>query len=529
MDSAPELDASTHRGAAGQPAWARTALLTLVGIAACALPLLATRHSEFLCDDMDALSRLRHEGLARALWDPVNIQVVPLHRLFMWLVDVSFGVDHTAAVVALLVLHALGLWLLYRVLTRLVRLCAPGPGASELLPAALLLTYATYPLLQVQFLWYSAGLHRLPYAAASFWTMACWLAYRQTSQRRQLALIGLGVVIASGFYGKGPVLVPQLAALELALWPWTERDRRIPHLKALGALCLGALGLAALNLLFASDRPVNPSPNVLTFLATLPKVFALFVGALGGELRALGPLARPSTLSLTVGIQVVVAAMAFSFASGRRYRPAWGVMLLGLIGHVAVVALSNRSAHGLLVFNLLAHRYYLEPLVLLVPLAGIALAGVQVPVPWQRTWSFVVVVAVGGLGVGHLLALQQSLSKGPLYGQFRSTHAFYETLALETRRVIETLPTTQRTVLDERLPPRVACFAPHYTHVSTLFDMRAVPLTADRTGTLLLEDDGSLSVRGPEYDPDRHIKLRQRRRTALQKMMEASKRRAKAK
>lgn len=529
------MDQTETPNPATETRWRKLApagLLTLTAASALGLALRAVAHSEFLCDDMDALSRLRAQGLLRGLWDPVNIQVVPLHRLAMWVIDALFGVDHRAAVIALLGLHGLGLWLLHRLLSRLMAVsahrgrAAPPHAAGDghrLLVAALVLVYAAYPLLQVQFLWYSAGLHRLPYAAASFWTLERWLAYRQTGARRHLAFIGLGIAIASGFYGKGPILAPQLCALELALWHWTTRDQRPRHARALGVLLLGAVGLAVLNVAFASHRPVH-APDLLPLLTTLPKTAALFVGALGGELRALGPLARPSGLSLAVGSQLILVALAFSLASGRRYRPVWGVMALGFIGHVAVVALSNRSADGLLVFNLLAHRYYIEPLVLLVPLAGLALSGVRVPRAIAAPATAGILVVVGGLAAHHMVTLSQVLARGPLYGQFRRAHAFYETLDRELRRV-SPLPPDARVVMDEPLPPSIACYAPYYMRVSSLAAMRELPMVTGPGGALLLEDDGRLAPKGADYDPQRHDKLRARRRMALERMMKNAARR----
>jgi hypothetical protein len=88
--------------------------------------------------------------------------------------------------------------------------------ASRLLAAAITFIYATYPMLGIHFLWFSSGLHRLPYAVASLWALDRWLSYRATGRPRELALIALAVMVATGFYAKGPLVALHLVALEIA-------------------------------------------------------------------------------------------------------------------------------------------------------------------------------------------------------------------------------------------------------------------------------------------------------------------------
>lgn len=481
---------------------AHYALLVAAATTTASYAALAAGHSYFFTDDMAALYRLGQLTWLEFALDSVNIQVVPLHRLAMRLIRAALGPGFAPAVGVLLALHALGVWLVYR-LTQ--QLCAPRssePPPRRLLPALLTCLYAGYPFVGVQFLWFSSGLHRFPYAAATLFALHRWLHFRQSGSRLDVVLIAGAMLVACGFYGKGPLVAVQVAALELCLWRQTEPSDKARHAKVLGFLVMGGLALVGANAMTATMRPLGYAGGAATaeFVWVALKVF---VRSLFGQAVATQPQGSADT-ALFSALQLLIVLASASIGARRSNWRVWAVLAACVLGNIAVAAVSRRGVSQGWIFNAHAHRYGFDQMPMFMALLALALRDLHARGAW-RTPAIVATclcaLAYAAHGVHSVHALLPTH-----YKPFTQKRVFYNTFQASLTRLRATHAHDEIVFQREAMPARQRGFTPEYHSLEHMTLAMGEDLVYSDDGRFTIEDDGSIQVKGPDFKPQRRRK-----------------------
>jgi hypothetical protein len=380
--------------------------------------------------------------------------------LLISLAPMDFGI----ALLVLAAVHGATLFALWKVLELL------RPSASNVV---LLAWYGLNASLGSAFLWFTAGLHRLPCSLFSVLTTYYFLRFRRERRRRDVVFAALSNALALGFYEKGALVVVHLLALELSLFDEERSLRRRGNFLAIAAL---VPVVAAYFLLWHWQTDtgwhrlnVDPWSYVAFLSASLP----IFAGATVGLWQPQG------WIDWLVVISPLAGLVCFSVVRSRLAAVAWVSLALCVALHMLVVASSGLRQLYFGVTVALEDRYYLDAAFLVPIFAAVALrapaaanrarlpswaaaltAAIAIVAlvffPWTSEGSIRRIQATDGDYFGALRSVQQSghASAGNYYVLHEATrtyvHRLHESLA--------SLPKSARRPLglvDTPLPPYV--------------------------------------------------------------------------
>lgn len=349
------------RSKLGPPDVASLGLVVIAVVYTAAVLRLAWRTSFFAGDDIFGFWLARTLPFREFVRAPIDVHVVPLHRLVTYLLQRAFPMNLGAAIAVLSIFHAIGVAALYRVLETL------RPSRANV---ALVAMYSVQVCLGAMFTWWTAGLHRLPYVAASVLTVFFYLKFRSTGSRSALLLAFACVVVALGFFSKGILIPVYLAFVEIALSAVSRSEKRSSRLFALALLAAPSVAyvLAWRALVAPPLRALNPDTALYVRLA-----------ARGTEIFGQGALGYWCDTRLSVRLSTGAlwgAAIVLSTRREPRTLAAW----LGLFSCIALnwilVALPRSRAESLGLGLILVDRYYFELEFLAIMFVGIVGVGV---------------------------------------------------------------------------------------------------------------------------------------------------------
>jgi hypothetical protein len=325
---------------------------------ALAVVAVAGRNSHFFRDDFAGFFLARSEPLWRVLATPIDVHFVPLHRLVNQLVYSLAPLDFGVALAVLLFFHAAAVATLHATL----RALKDSPSNR-----VLVFLYATNVYLGVLFLWWTSGLHRLPYVALALATLYQYLAYRRAGRSRSLVGAWICFVAALGFYTKAALIPAVMLGMEICLLRDTAPWQRLRNGSVIaGFVVTSALYVALTRSLVASQfSQLHLDPGFL--LAFELRSFAvLAAGVFGDVSRA---WLAPANF---VFIGAWLGFAAYTIARAPWNAVVWGVGIALVALNFGFVAVSQRTAsYGL---SLAATpRYYFELMFLVVLFVGMAL------------------------------------------------------------------------------------------------------------------------------------------------------------
>jgi hypothetical protein len=328
--------------------------------------ILAWAHSHFLRDDFAGFFIALHEPIRVAMMTPIDVHFVPLHRLVNHVVYRAAPMNFGFAVALLLAVHAVTLVLLYALLQRLKDTPAN---------AMLLFFYATNVHLGVLFVWWTSGLHRLPYIALAVATLYHFVVWRSERRGFSLAWAGLCFSAALGFYSKAALIPLTLLGLEIALLRDTKRADILWNLRVIAVFCFVAAiqVVLARSLVDSRFSALHFDPGFL--LAFEARSFATLSEAIFGF--GYLPIAVPLN-ALFFGFWIVF--IGYTSAMRRWNAVVWSVGL-GLVAlQFAAIGVSHRTAaYGLAMAG--TDRYYFELMYIVVLFVALALQGLPPRAP----------------------------------------------------------------------------------------------------------------------------------------------------
>lgn len=250
------------------------------------------------------------------LFQPYNGHLQPGAFVLAWVVTRAAPLNFAVAVVPLLVMHAVTLWLCWRVLTRLF-----GPRWA-LVP--LYAVFACSPLVLYPTLWWAYALALLPVLLAMFAALDAHLRY--LDGRGGWWAAPLWTVFGLAFYEKAGLIPVVLLGVTALLAPRAELGPILWALRRYRRLWFGfAALLAAFGLLYLALAPSQAHPEAVTSRTVLDFVGRSIVdillpGLFGGPLTGTGGGAGLLTPPLAVRIGSAVLAVAVVVVSAVRSR-----------------------------------------------------------------------------------------------------------------------------------------------------------------------------------------------------------------
>lgn len=318
----------------------------------------AWAHSHFLRDDFAGFFIALHEPLWSAMMTPIDVHFVPLHRLVNHVLYAVAPMNFGVAVALLLAVHAVTLVLLYALLQRL---------KDTPTNAVLLFFYGTNVHLGVLFVWWTSGLHRLPYIALAIATLYHFVVWRSERRGSSLAWAGLCFAAALGFYSKAALIPLTLLGLEISLLRDTKRSDSLRNLRAIAGFCVAAALQVALARSLVDSRfsALHFDPGFL--LAFEARSFATLSQAIFG----FGYL--PAAVPLNALFFAFWGVFAGYTIVARRSNAVVWLVGLGLLAlQFAVIGVSHRTAaYGLAMAG--TDRYYFELMYIVVLFVALVL------------------------------------------------------------------------------------------------------------------------------------------------------------
>lgn len=267
--------------------------------------------------------------------------------LYIWTVTAVAPLNFPVAMAPLLLVHALTLWLCWRVLVTLF--------GSRWAVVVAFAVFACSPLILFPTLWFAYALQLLPVLLAMFGALHAHLGYLHGHGVRHAVHAGIWTLFGLAFYEKAALIPAVLLAVTVLVAPSTEP----PILWALRRhrwVWLGnaaVVGLFLLLYLSLTDAPGNENPvtsrDVLTF-AYRSIVDTLLPGLLGGPLTDSGGggtwQTPPAAVRVGAGLVAVALIVASGVHSRRRALLPWLFLAAYLAVDIALVASTRLGLFG---------------------------------------------------------------------------------------------------------------------------------------------------------------------------------------
>jgi hypothetical protein len=442
----------------------------------------AFHNSCFVGDDVSSLWLASRMPPLEFFLSPIDVHFVPLHRATNWIMARVADLRFSFALVFLLAVHLATLVLLGVLLRRL----QAGAVGWFLLGA-----YAVHVTLGSMFMWWSSGLHRLPYVFFSVLSCYAYLLYRETGSWRAALLLCVAMLGALGFYSKALLIPLYVGALHVALLG--VQPMRIGR--------SGAAATAGALLMLAFAYLAVWKAHTAYVMQSITTDAAFYAGFVRWGLRVFGP----TWLGIFLGdgawvLPATVAAASFacgaSIALNRRAALAWAALLAVLVANFLFHAASAaKTGYGF--GTLMADRYYFESAFLVVVFAGAAFHGIaRVQGPRALTtrvlrWGAPVV----GASILGAIAMQSYRSFLRIVDVSYATHRVAHEYMTNLRTSLDALSAEEQralTLKDGPMPPEIVSVGSILRRQSDLLRLMDVHVRYAKNARYYISSDGRI-------------------------------------
>lgn len=412
---------------------------------------------------------------------PIDVHFAPLHRATNWVMARVANLDFSAALAVSLAVHLATIALLVSVVREL-----QAGAVGYFLVAA----YAVHLSVGSMFIWWSSGLHRLPYVF--FAVLSCWayLRYRKTGSWHDASLVCVSMLIGLGFYSKAVLIPLYVAALHVAVRGAEPMRIRRSGIVSL-ALALSALALAyVLVWKWRTNAPMQTiNENARFYAAFLHDGFQVFAPTWLGVFLDDRPWVEPLTIA------VALAFAGVSIALNRRAAIAWLGLVVALAANFLLHAASAAKTltYGLGV--LASDRYYFESTFLVVVFVSAAyrdFARIRVPSALAR-WRWVA-AALGVCLLGAFAAQSFRTFRG-VAGHNYASHRFGHDYMENLRTSLDAFPPEERqdvTLRDGPMPAALVPFGAIMRRQSDLLRLMGIYVKYAKNAPFYIAPDGEV-------------------------------------
>jgi len=343
------------------------ALLALLLLYCGTVGVFVAEYTFFFSDDFGNLRLARTLPLADYLVRPIDIHFVPMHRLFVWVLQKLSPLNYPLAVAALLACHGLTMLLLKR-LFDLIR-----PSRLNLL---LLVVYSANIFFAVPLAWFTSGVHRFP--CLLFTVASLYYAARFAAEARPLQFLAsvLAALLALGFYAKALLLPAYVLGLALC-FAASGVGGRWRRMLPIAAVQIALAGGYVLFRHYSIGRlPAEPPPprGLYDVVVAMFSIFSEGLLAL-----------RFHTRTVPEGwvVPVVFVVAGWTIWRSPRNAVVWLVAAAWFALNALLLTMGRGFAFG--IWATLVYRYYFELVFFVVITAKIVLTNIDragAPAPW---------------------------------------------------------------------------------------------------------------------------------------------------
>lgn len=414
---------------------------------------LVHQKGHFVGDDILGFWQSRTLTFADYVFEPINVHYVPLHRLATWAVDRWAPMRFAPALLFLAALHSAAVAFLYLTLEQLRR---------TTINWVVVCLYATHVYGGVLLLWWSSGLHRLPYLSLSIAGAYFFVRHLKTGATRPLWAVTACFLLAFGFYPKAALIPLYLAGVALCL-----RDRFVLRTTTWVALA----GWAFISAVYSiSVRVFNTDLQHTNFDLGFQVQWQwiswnVFLYSTLGDVLDVGVVPTKA---------VALCWLMFAGYTIHRNRAnwtTWAVAVVAISANFALLGVSNRTvAFGH--YTAYAYRYYFELSFLLALFGGIALQKASVGAPRKARWPSSLAIA-GALTL--VAALSYQRFSALLIAKYRNSHQAAQYYA-ELERSVAALPKTDEPLwfAEGYIPPYILPLRNEYGRIRVLLELYGV-------------------------------------------------------
>jgi hypothetical protein len=212
-----KVTAPRHLGASPAPStWSPAVVALVVGLGTFAVHVVVTLHGYFGQDDFILTYRAAHAAPFDLgfLFQDYSGHLQPGAFLLAWVVTAIAPLNHLVAVLPLFAMHAVTLWLAWRVMRRLF-----GARWSVVLAFAV---FAGSPVILFPTLWWAYGMQLLPLLLAMFGALHAHLRHLDDAKTYHAVVAVLWTVFGLAFYEKAVLIPAVLLGVTVLLAPRTE-------------------------------------------------------------------------------------------------------------------------------------------------------------------------------------------------------------------------------------------------------------------------------------------------------------------
>lgn len=339
------------------PRRASRGFLSAVSIAAFAVAVVpfvvhgwATLGGYFGQDDFVLTYRAAHASAfdLEYLFQDYSGHLQPGAFLLAWVVTAIAPLNHAVAVLPLLAMHAVTLWLCWRVLVRLF-----GRRWAIVPPFAV---FAASPLILFPTLWWAYAMQLFPLLLAMFAALHAHLRHFEDGRVRHAVLAVVWTLVGLAFYEKAALIPALLLGVTVLLAPagelapivWALRRHR--WVWAAHAVVVGGFALLYLNLTSSQTPESSATSGKVMEFVVRSIVDTLLPGMFGGPLTDAGGGATWETPEPWVRVVAALAALAVIILSAvrsqRRALLPWLFLAAYLAVDLALVAVTRLGVVG---------------------------------------------------------------------------------------------------------------------------------------------------------------------------------------
>jgi hypothetical protein len=339
-----------------------TLMLLCSGIHFVALLRQVVKHGAFVGDDVVGFWMAR----TKTWWDftttPNDVHFIPLHRLLALAVYRVAPMNFFVGELPLVLFHLGAMFLLYRYARSLI----PVPAA-----VVLVCLYGVNACLGCLFIWWTAGMHRLPCVFFVIAAISAHLKYCESGKVRWLVVSSLATALALGFYIKAVLIPLYIVSLETCLWFCVGANRSVRRL----SMSLGACFAAIFAFVWGWHVTTTPdmqhvTPNVAFALHFMISGVHLFLPSMFGSWLSADPVAYYPAIAAWISLVVVTVALA------PRTVVCWICLFLCVATNMALIGFSNAKTQQFGYAILWGDRYYFENAFLFVIFVSVTINAV---------------------------------------------------------------------------------------------------------------------------------------------------------
>ncbi len=429
------------------------------------------RTSYFAGDDFGHFYNALNSDFLSFVSQPIDIHFAPLHRACTFVLYHSVGMNYPVAVSFLVFLFLISIVYLHVTLNVLF------PSIHNYW---ITLIYATNAYFIPLSMWWSSGIHRIPYVLFSIVTICHYLIYRSNHKVFHLTISLFGFILALGFFEKSLLLPVYILLIEICLWQGAGKRERSRNIITVLILIIIATTYIVARHGYLDRHSYGFDFDVSFFYNYTRLSFLILSQGLFAPLLLWRDVIDP-IMFLIIWILLFIFSISKSKNSVTPWLAGCFVVLLNI---VLILASPRASQFGL--SNTKAYRYYFEITFLIAIFSRIILSNTNGSFSFAKdkkkinSTKYAIVCVVVLIYTTFSAFSSIEISKSKAYDRYRMTRSYVDAL-LKDIRSLKKPDSVELPILPGKIPKYILGLAPRnhqvapYDRFLSLFDIKTKP------------------------------------------------------